>query len=130
MGADVTDGCQLNSGQRESAIVIIIWNVEAAVACSFVCQSDFARNWISAIFADRMVLIAKFARVLQQSHKVLYSSRHLPNLRQFSVSALLNAGEHENEEYRWERIQHILQEATIEIYATAKWMSVGHREKE
>lgn len=44
VGADVTDGCQLNSGQRESAIVIIIWNVEAAVACSFVCQSDFARN--------------------------------------------------------------------------------------
>lgn len=76
-----------------------------------------------------MVLIAKFARVLQQSHKVLYSSRHLQNLRQFSVSALLNAGENENEEYR-ERIHHILQEATIEIYATAKWMSVGHREKE
>lgn len=72
-----------------------------------------------------MVLIAKFARALQQSHKVLYSSRHLQNLRQFSVSALLNAGENENEEYR-ERIQ----EATIEIYATAKWMSVGHREKE
>uniref|UniRef100_A0A1I8NYC4 Glycine cleavage system H protein n=1 Tax=Stomoxys calcitrans TaxID=35570 RepID=A0A1I8NYC4_STOCA len=49
-----------------------------------------------------MVLVVKFARVLQQSQKVFNSAINVQsNLRQFSVSALLKAERRYTEKHEW-----------------------------
>ncbi|XP_073842343.1 glycine cleavage system H protein, mitochondrial [Musca autumnalis] len=48
-----------------------------------------------------MVLIVKFARALQQSQKLLHSTKHLQNVRLFSVSTFLNAERRYTEKHEW-----------------------------
>ncbi|XP_005183152.1 glycine cleavage system H protein, mitochondrial [Musca domestica] len=48
-----------------------------------------------------MVVIVKFARALQQSQRIFQAAKHLQNVRQFSVSTLLNAERRYTEKHEW-----------------------------
>ncbi|XP_061391104.1 glycine cleavage system H protein, mitochondrial [Musca vetustissima] len=63
-------------------------------------------------------MIVRFARALQQSQKVLQSStKHLQNVRLFSVSSLLNAERRYTEKHEWVSVDGTSASVGISKYA-------------